>query len=82
MDKKRPSRPWDIFNEKFKKIEKEVVTERLAFCTSCPELIKLTSMCKKCGCHMPTKVKLANSFCPIGKWDSIDIDISSTNDTP
>ena len=76
MEERKPSRPWDIFNENYKVIEKDLIENRMSLCNACPELIKVAKVCKQCGCHMPTKVKLTNSFCPIGKWDSVDIQIS------
>jgi hypothetical protein len=50
------------------KILPEYHKERLAICQGCPELIKLTSQCKKCGCIMSIKTKLEAAKCPIGKW--------------
>jgi len=76
VEEKKPSRPWDIFNANFRAIEEQVIADRTALCDACPELIRAAKVCKKCGCHMPTKIKLTNSFCPIGKWDSVDVQIS------
>ena len=47
--------------------EEEIET-RLAICNKCPEFIKATSTCKKCGCFMILKVKIKKMTCPIGKW--------------
>lgn len=41
---------------------------RLDICKTCPELLRFTKQCKKCGCFLPAKVLLSNSKCPIGKW--------------
>jgi hypothetical protein len=41
--------------------------ERMAICRKCPELWK-GKICKKCGCVMRLKVKLAIARCPLGKW--------------
>jgi hypothetical protein len=49
-------------------VSDEVQQERLEICKACPELIKLTSQCKKCGCLMNLKTKLKEAACPIGKW--------------
>jgi hypothetical protein len=46
----------------------ELATSRMSICQGCPELIKLTSQCKKCGCIMSIKTKLEAAKCPIGKW--------------
>lgn len=60
--------PLDALNPRTKKIETDIANNRLNICLSCPELIKITKQCKKCGCFMEAKSKLANSKCPIGKW--------------
>tara|TARA_Y100000593_G_scaffold43386_2_gene83001 strand:- start:4823 stop:5980 length:1158 start_codon:yes stop_codon:yes gene_type:complete len=41
---------------------------RQAICDGC-EFYK-NRRCTQCGCVMPAKVRLAHSFCPIGKWDT------------
>lgn len=70
----RPARPWDLFNKNIKKVSPEAVTDRMAICNACPELIKATSQCKKCGCLMNLKTKLPNAFCPLGKWGIIKVE--------
>jgi hypothetical protein len=62
------TRPWDLFNPKTEYVSEEEKNKRLDLCKSCPELIKLTTQCKKCGCFMSLKTKLAVAVCPIGKW--------------
>jgi hypothetical protein len=42
--------------------------ERLSICQSCPFYRKKINQCKKCGCIMPQKVKLADASCPVQKW--------------
>lgn len=61
------SRPWHLL-DKENYVEEDVAEERLSICKSCPELIKLTTQCKKCGCFMSGKTKLKQATCPIGKW--------------
>jgi hypothetical protein len=61
------SRPWHLL-DKENYVEENVAEERLSICKSCPELIKLTTQCKKCGCFMAAKTKLKQATCPIGKW--------------
>ena len=69
----RPARPWDLFNKNLGRVETEVAAERLAICKECPELIQLTTQCKKCGCLMNAKTKLPNAECPLGKWGQVRI---------
>jgi hypothetical protein len=47
---------------------KDLTKSRLKICGECPELIKPTWTCKKCGCFMKVKTKLENVVCPLGKW--------------
>lgn len=61
------TRPWDMI-DKENYTEKSVAEERLSICKGCPELIKLTTQCKKCGCFMTAKTKLKKATCPLGKW--------------
>jgi hypothetical protein len=61
------SRPWHLL-DKENYVEENVAEERFFTCKSCPELIKLTTQCKKCGCFMAAKTKLKQATCPIGKW--------------
>lgn len=61
------SRPWDLLN-KNNYVEESIEKNRYDICLQCPELIKLTSQCKLCGCFMTGKTKLKAASCPIGKW--------------
>jgi hypothetical protein len=72
-EKNKKARPWDIFNKNLKKVEEELSNKRLAICSSCPEYVRLTHQCKKCGCIMNLKTKLPHAECPIGKWGSVKI---------
>jgi hypothetical protein len=60
--------PLDMLNPKTRHIEEPIAISRLEICKSCPELISLTTQCKKCGCFMAIKTKLEAAKCPIGKW--------------
>jgi hypothetical protein len=60
--------PWDIFDPNTVYLDKEKYKARLDICSSCPELINLTKQCKKCGCFMAIKTKMAHASCPLGKW--------------
>jgi hypothetical protein len=62
------SRPWDMLNPKIEFVDESVSSARYSLCKECPELIKLTHQCKKCGCFMSAKTKLPNATCPLGKW--------------
>lgn len=64
------ARPWDFLDINADYVSKELAEERLSLCKACPELIPLTSTCKKCGCFMVAKVKLSKASCPLGKWSS------------
>jgi hypothetical protein len=61
-------RPWDFLDINTEYVSKEVSESRLDICRACPELIQLTSTCKKCGCFMTAKSKLAKASCPLEKW--------------
>jgi hypothetical protein len=69
----KKARPWDLFNKNIGRVETVIAQKRFEICKSCPELIKLTSQCKKCGCFMEAKTKLPNAECPIGKWDKVSV---------
>jgi hypothetical protein len=60
--------PLDLLNPMTKPADKELAKLRLEACLSCPELIKTTKQCKKCGCLMTVKTKLEAAKCPMGKW--------------
>jgi hypothetical protein len=61
------TRPWDLLTTE-SRVSDEIQKERMSICNACPELIKLTHQCKKCGCVMNLKTKLKEAVCPIGKW--------------
>lgn len=60
--------PLDMLNPKTKRSDEELYKYRIDICMTCPELIQLTTQCKKCGCFMNFKTKLLEASCPIGKW--------------
>ena len=66
-----PVRPWDMINPNVDRVDDETFQDRYNLCLKCPSLIKATKQCKKCGCFMNNKAKLAHAACPIGKWGSI-----------
>ena len=62
------TRPWDLVNPNAVKVPDEESKRRFEICKACPEFIKLTTQCKKCGCFMAGKVKLSEAACPLEKW--------------
>jgi hypothetical protein len=62
------TRPWDFLNSKTEYAPEDEQIKRYDMCKACPEFVKLTTSCKKCGCVMSLKTKLAEAECPIGKW--------------
>ena len=52
-----------------------VVEERLSHCGPC-EHNKL-GICKRCGCFIQGKARLAGSWCPIGLWGKEEMGIKS-----
>lgn len=48
------------------KASEEFITKRLDICYSCEELE--SSRCRKCGCPVKHKTRIAHESCPIGKW--------------
>lgn len=61
-------KPWDLLNPNKKRSPESLANERFEICKSCPNLIKLSNQCKKCGCFMQLKTKLEDATCPEGKW--------------
>ena len=43
----KPVRPWDLLKTSEPRATDEVASERLSICRECPELLKVTSQCKK-----------------------------------
>lgn len=46
--------------------------ERFEVCKKCDSLNSM-NFCTQCACFMPVKVKLKNSYCPLGKWGEEEI---------
>ena len=51
-------------------VNENIQNYRMDICNSC-EFLENFKRCAKCGCIMPLKTKLANSKCPIDKWDKV-----------
>jgi hypothetical protein len=62
------TRPWDMLNPNSERASEEVAKSRFEQCLSCEFLLKPTNQCKKCGCLMHLKTKLAAAKCPVGHW--------------
>jgi ribosomal protein L32 len=75
MSDDKPVRPWDMFNKNMERVIPIIQEKRMVICKSCPEYIRLTHQCKKCGCFMDAKTKLADAVCPIGKWQKVKTNI-------
>lgn len=60
--------PLDMVNPNNYVKDLNISNKRFQICKECPELIKLTKTCKKCGCFMKAKTLLEAATCPIGKW--------------
>lgn len=58
----------DVVKSDTEWVSEDISNSRYSICQSCPELIKLTKQCKKCGCFMAVKTKLQLATCPLGKW--------------
>jgi len=61
-------KPWDVLDPRVPRSTPEEAERRFSICKECPEIIELTSTCKKCGCFMYIKTKLQLANCPLGKW--------------
>lgn len=68
----KPVRPWDLYNKNMNRVPSSVLQERLNICTTCPFYRNKLQQCKKCGCIMPQKAKLADAFCPVHKWGKFE----------
>ena len=62
------TRSWDLLNPNTQYVSEYESDKRFSICQRCPELIALTTQCKKCGCIMKLKTKLEKATCPLGKW--------------
>jgi hypothetical protein len=62
------TRPWHLLDHNKIVDDPKKAEQRLEICKACPELMQLTTQCKKCGCVMSLKTKLEAATCPIGKW--------------
>lgn len=61
-------KPWDFIKPSTEYVATDLAETRYNVCKFCPELIKLTKQCKKCGCFMRLKTTLKDATCPMGKW--------------
>lgn len=75
MSENKNVKPWDIFNKNVERALPELAIARLDICKKCPEYIRLTHQCKKCGCIMNIKTKLIDATCPLNKWPDLNVPI-------
>ena len=47
--------------------DQDIIDKRRAICDDCEFKIGLN--CKKCGCFIKAKTRVATVGCPVGKWD-------------
>jgi hypothetical protein len=52
----------------------EVEEQRYNICLECEHLFTMTNQCKKCGCFVKAKTKLASAKCPIDKWLPVKVE--------
>jgi hypothetical protein len=62
------TRPWHLLDHGKYLEDMSIADDRLKICKVCPELIRATTTCKKCGCFMTAKTKLEAAACPLKKW--------------
>lgn len=62
------TRPWHLLDHSKYVDDDKISEQRMSICNACPELVKATTTCKKCGCFMIAKTKLELAACPLGKW--------------
>lgn len=65
-------RPWDMLKADGKTTD-AIAHSRYSICQGCEHFINLTKQCKKCGCFMNLKTKLAGAECPVGKWKAVNV---------
>lgn len=64
----RETRPWDLLNPERPRASDITQKKRMDICEECPLYQPLLHRCSDCGCIMPLKTKLADAYCPKGKW--------------
>jgi hypothetical protein len=80
MSSEKSVRPWDMFNKNMERAMPIIQQKRLDICKACPEFIRFTHQCKKCGCLMDAKTKLADATCPLDKWGKANIKVPLSKD--
>jgi hypothetical protein len=62
------TRPWHLLDHEKIVDDPKIAEDRYEICKGCPEFIRATKQCKKCGCFMKAKTQLETAICPLGKW--------------
>jgi len=47
--------------------DQDIIDKRMEICNGCE--FKMGLNCKKCGCFIHAKTRVATARCPIGKWE-------------
>ena len=55
---------------RFLVFDEEILQDRWDACNKC-EFLTEKLKCKKCGCVMRIKSRVAKMKCPVGKWSSV-----------
>lgn len=56
----------------------EALYKRITACTSCEN--NLLGICKKCGCIIQAKIRIAKASCPVGLWMEDRIALANTSE--
>ena len=52
--------------------DKSILQDRQNECSNCEYYVKSMGRCKKCGCLLKLKTRMALASCPIGKWGKVN----------
>ncbi len=56
---------------------KEEYSRRFRICVACEHFHGMHVRCRKCGCKLKAKLRLATERCPAGKWDFHESEIQT-----
>jgi len=69
--RERRANPLDFFKTSTKYVDDETAELRYSICDGCEFFLQITKQCRKCGCFMHLKTKIAHAECPINKWGPV-----------
>ncbi|MAH48352.1 hypothetical protein CMI37_21180 [Candidatus Pacearchaeota archaeon] len=52
--------------------DQDIIDQRRTLCNDCEHRLGLN--CKKCGCFIAAKTRVAITSCPVGKWGKVEIE--------